>query len=487
MTQKVDLANQFIAENVKKVNPIYRHHYHLMAPIGWINDPNGFIYYQGAYHLFYQYYPYESKWGPMHWGHAKSEDLVHWEHLPVALAPDEAYDANGCYSGSAIAHEDKLYLIYTGHVEQDGVRREVQCLAMSEDGNHFEKYRHNPIISEVQLEGLDADIADFRDPKIFEREGQFYCIVASKTSEDLGQILLFKSNDLKNWTFFSTLLTGEAKHGTMWECPDLFHLDGKDVLILSPIAMPTDGFAYENLNSTLAFIGEVDWTKGHFKVENEHEIDGGLDFYAPRTCQGPNGKRIMVAWMQMWQRTLPTDDKGHLWAGAMTLPRELSVDKLRLVQKPVPVKLQPKTQRITVSGDKTVLFKDLMTDSCYLKFELDISKTSQVLIALLKSEKSALKLSFDVDTQILTFDRTDFGLPLVGQEQSPLNRRHIKLSLADSEWLIIEIYKDTSSIEIFLNGGVALTATFYEIEKSQAISICTDGELNGTLTYSDIK
>ena len=169
MLQKLLKANEFIEKNAQTVNQEYRNKFHLMAPIGWMNDPNGFVYYQEEYHLFYQYYPYDSIWGPMHWGHAKSKDLIHWEHLPVALAPGESYDKEGCFSGSAIEKDGKLYLIYTGHNVVEGQVRQVQCLAVSEDGIHFEKYAGNPIIAEDHLASV-ATTEDFRDPKVFQRK-----------------------------------------------------------------------------------------------------------------------------------------------------------------------------------------------------------------------------------------------------------------------------------------------------------------------------
>lgn len=487
MNQKVELANQFILEHRNTISEKYRSHYHFMAPIGWINDPNGFVYYQGAYHLFYQYYPYDSQWGPMHWGHAKSVDLIHWEHLPVALAPDEDYDADGCFSGSAIARDGKLFLVYTGHVEQDGACREVQCLAVSEDGIRFKKYANNPIISDEHLIGLDADISDFRDPKVIEHDGSYYCLVASKTAEDLGQILLFKSDDLIDWQYFSVLLTGETNQGTMWECPDLFHLDGQDILILSPIDMAVDGVAYENINSSVAFIGKVDWSSGTFIVENYHEIDSGLDFYAPQTCLGPDDKRMMIAWMQMWQRTLPTHDLKHGWAGAMTLPRVLSVEENRLIQKPIPIDRQTQTKKITLFSEESILINDMFSDSCYLKFELDISQSSSLSIALAQSKQSALTITYDGYEALVTFDRTGFGIPLIGKEKTPLNKRSIQLADDSHDILVIECYRDTNSIELFVNNGLTLTSTFYEIDQSQDIEITAVGALYGEITYAKIK
>jgi len=222
MKESIRKANQYIDENRERVNQQYRGAFHLLPPIGWMNDPNGFVYFRGEYHLFYQFYPYDSVWGPMHWGHAKSKDLLHWEELPVALAPSESYDKDGCFSGSAIVKDDKLYLLYTGHVDDEEKREETQCLAVSTDGITFEKIPTNPVIHAHHIEGI-ADIADFRDPKVFEYQGSYYAVVASKTPDERGQILLFASSNLVDWTFTSVLLEGEKGQGIMWECPDFFH------------------------------------------------------------------------------------------------------------------------------------------------------------------------------------------------------------------------------------------------------------------------
>lgn len=160
----VERANDYIQENREKVNPRYRPAFHVAPPVGWMNDPNGFIYYQGEYHLFYQYYPYNSQWGPMHWGHTKSKDLIHWEELPVALAPDEWYDKDGCFSGSAIEKDGRLYLMYTGHVVENDVVTQTQCIAVSDDGITFEKLASNPVIG-AELLGDEGSIHDCRDPK----------------------------------------------------------------------------------------------------------------------------------------------------------------------------------------------------------------------------------------------------------------------------------------------------------------------------------
>ncbi len=465
-------ANHYIKEHSKEVVKQYRNHFHLMAPIGWINDPNGFIYFRGEYHLFYQYYPYDSVWGPMHWGHAKSKDLLHWEHLPVALAPGEAYDKDGCFSGSAIEKDGRLYLMYTGHNVIDGQVRQVQCLAVSDDGITFEKYEKNPIIFEKHIANI-APIEDFRDPKVFQKDNHFYSVVASRTTDNRGQILLFESEDLLDWQFKSVLLEGTEQQGIMWECPDLFHLDSKDVLIMSPIEMPKQGYSYWNTSSTAAFIGTVDWENGKFTVENFHEIDAGLDFYAPQTCLGDERKRIMVAWMQMWHRTIPSKELEHHWSGTMTLPRELRVEGNRLCQKPIKQLTNATNihfQKKNISIDESLKeFEGVISDQTYAQLAFEILTPQTIRIDFAKGEER-LKILYSSDEALLTVSREDIGWHIDGNEGSSHHTRSMHTPLIDGK-LILEIVRDTSSAEIFINSTSSMTFTFYEKNKGHNLTI----------------
>lgn len=477
---EIEKVNQYIAENQKNVDSKYRHHYHVMAPIGWINDPNGFVFYQGEYHLFYQYHPYSSDWGPMHWGHSKSKDLVHWEDLPVALMPDQAYDKDGCFSGSAIEKDGKLYLMYTGHVINDDVVFQTQCMAVSEDGIHFEKFENNPVISAKQVESYGS-IHDFRDPKIFQHDDLYYSVIATKSSENRGRILLFSSIDLMSWQFVSILLEGDESQGIMWECPDLFHLDGKDVLIMSPIQIQKQGFEYHNISSTVAFIGQMDWQTGKLLVENYHEIDFGMDFYAPQTLEDEQGRRIMIAWMQMWDRTRPTHDLGHQWSGAMTLPRELAIRDNFLVQSPPHfiydnIKIQAQYQNIPLKAEP-VVFSDLIDDATYLKIVVDLRSAQQLEIRYAQHLESALILQYNVDSQCFTFSRANFGHLISGNEPELLVERSAEV-LLKNQILEIELFRDTSSIELFINGQVTMSNTFYEHEKGKDLIFSVEGEAN---------
>ncbi len=313
--------------------------FHLSPRVGWMNDPNGFSYCKGAYHLFYQYYPYDSVWGPMHWGHAVSRDLLHWEYLPAALAPDTAYDKDGCFSGSALELPDgRQLLMYTGVVKEprtDGGFQDIQtqCIAIG-DGRDYEKYQQNPVLDGGDLpEGGSRN--DFRDPKLWmEEDGTYRCVVGNCTGDKDGRILLYKSEDGIHWDFLSILAENKGRFGRMWECPDFFKLDGKYVLLTSPQDMMPRGFEYHNGNGTICLMGDYDEKTNTFIEEHNQAVDYGIDFYAPQTIAAPDGRRIMIGWMQNWD-TCNLRDTERFWFGQMTLPRELSIENGRLIQKPV--------------------------------------------------------------------------------------------------------------------------------------------------------
>ena len=205
--------------------------FHVTGGIGWINDPNGFAPYKGEYHLFYQYHPYDTKWGPMHWGHVKTKDFIRWERLPVAMAPDMDYDKDGCFSGGAVEMPDGRHLLmYTGvrSVRQKNGKVEsfqTQCIAIG-DGVNYEKYEGNPVITAKDLpEG--GSVHDFRDPHIWREDDWYYVVVGNRTEDTSGTILLYRSPDAIHWEFVSKVASCHNQYGKMWECPDFFPLDGK--------------------------------------------------------------------------------------------------------------------------------------------------------------------------------------------------------------------------------------------------------------------
>ena len=361
ISQSLRDARKYEETMEQKIGKEERPGFHLAARVGWMNDPNGFSRYDGEYHLFYQYHPYDSHWGPMHWGHAVSKDLLHWEYRPAALAPDTEYDRDGCFSGSAVTLPDgRQLLMYTGvsrQMQPDGSVRDVQVqCAAAGDGTDYEKCAQNPVLTEKDLpEG--GSRFDFRDPKLWQKpDGTYGCVVGNCTADGDGRVLLYHSPDGMHWNFKGVLAANNRRFGRMWECPDFFLLDGKAVLLVSPQDMLPQGFEYHNGNGTLCLIGSYDEAAETFAEEHHQAVDYGIDFYAPQTVLAPDGRRIMIGWMQNWDTcNLHTPDQP--WFGQMSLPRELSVKEGRLYQKPVRELERLRTGQVRYEN---VTFSDLL-------------------------------------------------------------------------------------------------------------------------------
>ena len=291
MIERIEKAQKEIEAKRETVQQgKFRQDYHFMAETGWINDPNGLIYFKGKYHFFYQYNPYSGFWDCMHWGHAVSEDMIHWEYLPLALAPSEVYDDHlkgGCFSGSAIEHDGKLFLIYTGTCNNGNGFEQAQCIAYSEDGIHFEKYEGNPVITAP--EGVPTDL--FRDPKVWKHDDIYY-VVCGASKNGFAQARLYKSTDMFHWEFVNVLAESRGEWGYMWECPDFYPVGDKYVLMFSPMGGKERTSVY--------LVGDFDYDTGKFFYTISGEIDWGFDYYAPQSFLAPDGRRILVGWANAW-------------------------------------------------------------------------------------------------------------------------------------------------------------------------------------------
>lgn len=305
--------------------------YHVAAPGGWINDPNGLVFYQGRYHVFYQHHPYSAQWGPMHWGHASSEDLVHWQDEPIALAPGNPGedDEGGIWSGSSIEHDGTLFAFYTGNRWVNGQddtygKFQTQMLATSNDGIHFEK--HGAVIPTVK--------ADARDPKVFEFDGRFYLTIGAEV-DGRGQVLLYSSDNLFDWHEEGTLYQDSDPNVFMIECPDFFQLGDKWVLLYGPMVRNPIRTGYHLRNGHNAGYVIGTWSPGgEFVQETAYRpIDWGHHFYAPQTFKAPDGRRIMFGWMGEFAHALASQQDG--WSGQISLPRELRLrEDLTLASDP---------------------------------------------------------------------------------------------------------------------------------------------------------
>lgn len=417
----------------------YRQQFHLQPPVGWLNDPNGLCVYGGQYHAFFQYGPFDVTGGVKHWGHAVSKDLLHWEPLPVMLYPDEPFDCHGVYSGSALIEGTEMYLYYTGNVKHPGDfdyikqgRGHNVCLAVSHDGKTVTS-KQCLLYNKDYPAGLTCHV---RDPKVFAYEGKYYMVLGARTLEDKGEVLVLESTDKLHWNHINTLTTPEP-FGYMWECPDLFCLDGQWYLAVSP-----QGIQCQNIYGCGYFAVYGDW-RAHCTLGEFHEADFGFDYYAPQSFVDENGRRIQIGWMGM-----PDADYGnaptvaHGWQHCFTVPRLLTKGPGgTLLQTPVP--------------------------------ELD-ARRSAAALTLRNGEEASLSPCFDLTAApagdfALTVAR---GVELVYTEQdstcvlqftdpaqaSGRTQRRTKLSAPCRS---VRVVGDRSSLEIFLNDGAAVFSTRY--------------------------
>lgn len=491
-SQTLREARKYEEASEKLIKKENRPSFHLSARTGWMNDPNGFSYYNGEYHMFYQYHPYDSHWGPMHWGHAVSRDLLQWKYLPAALAPDEFYDRDGCFSGSALALPDgRQLLMYTGVVrerQQNGGFSEVQtqCLAVG-DGMDYEKVEQNPVLDEKDLPEGGSRV-DFRDPKMWKKaDGTYCCVVGNRPADGSGQILLYTSKNGFHWNYKKVFASNRNRFGKMWECPDFFVLDGKGVLLVSPQDMLPQGFEYHNGNGTLCLIGDYDEETDTFVERYNQSIDYGIDFYAAQTVLAPDGRRIMIGWMQNWD-TCSLRMPEQQWYGQMSLPRELSIKNGRLYQTPVRELEDLRRNRVAYEN---VTVEDVIRLEGVTGRKIDMELTihpgdpddlyQKFAVRFAQNEEYQTSLSFRPRESILKVDRKFSGSrrAIIHQRRSKVNSQNGTLKL--------RVILDWFSVEVFVNDGEqVMTATMYTDQAADGISFFADGKVKMDLVKYDL-
>lgn len=305
---------------------------HLHAPDHWVNDPNGFLYYRGQYHLFYQYFPYAAAWGTMHWGHAVSRDLVHWQHQGLALFPTIREDQNGCFSGSAVEQDGEMVLFYTGvryvtpnprniHLSLDGKMESNQLTIRSADGFSFDNWQGKQVAVPAITHPEVGDFSDTRDPKVWRGKNGWYLMLGSTVRRE-GRVLLYQSQDLKHWEYRSQAGL-DASYGWMWECPNYVGTSGGEVLLVSAMGFCPNG---ETPDSVVACFPV------HFREESctmeiskrYQLLDYGRDLYAPQTTLDEQGRPVLIAWVRMPK---PVEEG---WIGMFSAPRLVEVRKGRI-------------------------------------------------------------------------------------------------------------------------------------------------------------
>ena len=454
--------------------------FHLTPLTGWMNDPNGFSYYHGQYHLFYQYNPYDTEWDAMHWGHAVSHDLLHWTYLPAALAPDSSYDSYGCFSGSAAELPDgRQLLMYTGVRQEGGDRRkeyQTQCIATG-DGTEYKKYEKNPVLDSGDLpEGFSP--YDFRDPKIWRTDdGQYRCVVGARRKDKRGVLLQYESTDGFSWRYIGMLAENDGRFGLMWECPDFFQLDGRHVVFVSPQDMLPEGFEYHNGNGTVCLIGHYE--EDRFVEECNQAIDYGIDFYAPQTILTPDGRRVMIGWMQNWDTCKTTGYAERPWFGQMSLPRELFLKNGRLYQQPIrelALYRSRKTEynNVLLDGEKTLEGIEGRVAELDIRLRAADVHTpyTKFIMYFAANEKYYSMLSYRPYESLLKIDRK-----FSGSRRAFIHQRRCQVSDQNGS-IHLHVILDRFSMEVFINDGEqVMTATILTDSDARNISFESDGKV----------
>ena len=469
-------ADEYYSKNKDKIKDTDRPAYHFTADIGWLNDPNGFSLYKDEYHLFYQYNPYDIKWGPMHWGHAKTKDFINWERLSVALAPDDEMPGQ-CFSGTAITEGDKHILLYTVHNSD----KEEQALAIG-DGLEYKSISDKPVIGvELLPEGFSG--ADFRDPKIWVEDGGYSCILSAKNSKGLGSVLKFSSKDLKNWEYRGVLYENTGEYGKMWECPDFFKLGDKYILVVSVMEMQAKNREYFNGHQVIYFVGAYDKEKSEFIPEGKGiTLDFGFDYYAPQTLDDKE-EILSLAWLHDWANNLsPGDAK---WCGQMTYPRRLELKDNRIYQ--LPSKKIEKSYRneyktnFVLEADKE--YSDENLNSRLARFDIDISNkdAKKLRIYLAADNRHTSFIDLDTDNKTLKFSRRFSGL-----SKDAIDERKIDTDFTDGK-LSLSILLDRFSVEIFINGGKqVISSRIYTPAQADELRFIADGKVEISVCKNEI-
>ena len=495
------LAESASADTLSPYRPVYH-----FTPLGhWMNDPNGMVYYEGEYHLFYQHYPDSTVWGPMHWGHAVSEDLVHWERLPIALYPDSL---GYIFSGSAVVdwnntsgfgtkENPPLVAIFTYHnaekASTGAIDYQTQGIAYSTDrGRTWTKYEENPVVPNPGIE-------DFRDPKVFWHAPDKKWVMTLAVSDHVS---FYASSDLKSWTKTGEFGQKWGSHGGVWECPDLFPInidntqEEKWVLLLSiNPGGPNEGSA------TQYFVGNFDGQtftldesfQQDVRNENGVWLDYGPDNYAGVTWADvpkENGRRIFMGWMSNWHygQQVPTEE----WRSAMTVPRTLQLIKmprgLRVVSQPVQElqALRQSTQKIkptTVQDSLSLLTipeGEPATLALDVALNIAASSASAVEVVLSNDLGEKVRIGYDPGDEQYYIDRsqsgkTDFSDKFSGRATAP--------RITESDTLRLSLMVDVASVELFADEGkTVMTAIFFPNEGFNQVSLRAPG---GTVPLLD--
>ncbi len=472
-----------IAHSRAHLDPDYPR-FHLAPPVGRLNDPNGLVVIDGAYHAFYQFSPFFPRRKSVFWGHARSTDLLSWQTLPPAIAPDDWYDRQGVYSGGATVANGTVWLHYTGNVKRRGTRESYQCAATTTDLAGFVKHPANPLIPAPPT-GYTAHV---RDPQVIPDGDGHRMLLGAQRSNKTGCILSYRSSDLIGWTFEGELtLPGSGGRfddfGYMWECPNLLRVpdeatgEWRDVLIFCPQGIDPDGDSFRNRFACGYLVGRLDGTAFHTDADFR-ELDRGFEFYAPQVFRLPLGAApeppILLGWLGNAAEDAQPSLAERGWVHAMTIPRRLVLHDGVLHQRPAleaaaePFWTRRPLAPLTLTDDATTI--DALTDRDAFVLHLDADQHEAEEWSLTIGTTAASELRIAFRSGELTVDRSPTRYPHGG-------RRTVRIP--DPGRLRVELIHDRSITELFVDDGqVAFSLRSYLEPGERRVRIQSRGALH---------
>ena len=436
----------------------FRQKFHLMPPTGWLNDPNGLCQSDGVFHAFFQYSPFDPEGGAKLWGHYTSRNMIDWEYKGVPLYPDQPFDCSGVYSGCAYLEDGQMYLYYTGNVKLEdrddydyvNTGREANTvLVTSPDGKQFSRKR-------LLMRNIDypSDLTlHVRDPKVWKEDGVYYMLQGARSKDDVGQGILFRSDDKISWSFAGRVETKE-KFGYMWECPDYFETDGVKVFSASVQGLDGEEWKDRNVYQSGYFLVDGD-ILGEYSLSDYRLWDYGFDYYAPQSFEAEDGRRILIGWMGMPdcdEYTNLTIREG--WQHCFTFPREVFVRDGIVCQRPVRELDERKRPAAAAEG---TLERD--GDQAY---EADITGIRNNSFRAVVGEELVLEYRdgrFEMRFEDQAKDAVSGGRSLRYRRMEELRS--------------VKILADVSSVEVFINGGEYVFSTRYYPKKYR---FCVEAE-----------
>jgi beta-fructofuranosidase len=446
------------AEKTAAMEGGFRQKFHLMPPTGWLNDPNGLCQSDGVFHAFFQYSPFDPEGGAKLWGHYTSRNMIDWEYKGVPLYPDQPFDCSGVYSGCAYLEDGQMYLYYTGNVKLEdrddydyvNTGREANTvLVTSPDGKQFSRkrllMRNSDYPSDLTLH--------VRDPKVWKEDGVYYMLQGARSKDDVGQGILFRSDDKISWSFAGRVETKE-KFGYMWECPDYFETDGVKVFSASVQGLDGEEWKDRNVYQSGYFLVDGD-ILGEYSLSDYRLWDYGFDYYAPQSFEAEDGRRILIGWMGMPdcdEYTNLTIREG--WQHCFTFPREVFVRDGIVCQRPVRELDERKRPAAAAEG---TLERD--GDQAY---EADITGIRNNSFRAVVGEELVLEYRdgrFEMRFEDQAKDAVSGGRSLRYRRMEELRS--------------VKILADVSSVEVFINGGEYVFSTRYYPKKYR---FCVEAE-----------